>query len=57
MTPSAQLTSDQLTEIIEDKQKTDKYVRTFQEQVDGKEDLDPDSISSLSETVLNTINN
>jgi len=58
MSPSANLTSEQLKEITEDEQKTDKGARDIQEQVeDGEEVLDPDIISSVLNTVLNTINN
>jgi len=57
MSPSAQLTSEQLKEIIEDEKKTDKDAREVQEQVDGKEDLDPDNTSSVLNTVRNTIIN
>ena len=58
MSPSAQLTSEQLKEIIEDEKKTDQSAREVQEQVeDGEEVLDPDNTSSVLSTVLNTINN
>jgi len=57
MSPSAQLTSEQLKEIIEDVKKTDRGSRAVQEQVDGKEALDSDDSSSVLSTVLNTINN
>jgi hypothetical protein len=58
MSPSAQLTSVQLKEIIEDRKKTDQGAREVQEQVeDGKEVLDPDNTLSVLSTVLNTINN
>jgi len=57
MSPSAQLTSEQLKEIIEDEKKTDKDAREVQEQVDGEEVLDPDNTRSVLNTVLNTINN
>jgi hypothetical protein len=58
MSPSAQLTSEQLKEIIEDEKKTDQGSREVQEQVeDGEEVLDPDNTSSVLSTVLNTINN
>jgi len=58
MSPSTQLTSDQLNEIIEDKKKTDQRSREVQEQVeDGEEVLDPDNASSVLSSVLNTINN
>jgi hypothetical protein len=56
MSPSAQLTSEQLTKIIQDEKQTNKGAREVQEQVDGKEDLDPDNTSSVLNTVLNTIN-
>jgi hypothetical protein len=57
MGPSAQLTSEYLKEIIEDKRKTYKGSRDVQERVDGKEDHDPDNTSSVLNMVLNTINN
>jgi len=58
MSPCAQLTSEQLKEIIEDEKKTDQGSREVQEQVeDGEEVLDPDNTSSVLSTVLNTINN
>jgi hypothetical protein len=58
MSPSAQLTSEQLKEIIEDEKKTDQGSRQVQEQVEaGEEVLDPDNTSSVLGTVLNTINN
>ena len=57
MSPSAQLTSQQLKEIIEDEKKTDQGLREVQEQVDGKEVLDPENTSSVLSTVLNTIDN
>jgi len=58
MSPSAQLTSEQLKEIIEDEKKPDQGSREVQEEVeDGEEVLDPDTTSSVLSTVLNTINN
>jgi len=58
MSPSAQLTSEQLKEIIQDQKKTNQGAREFQEQVeDGEEDLDPENTSSVFNTVLNAINN
>jgi hypothetical protein len=57
MSPSAQLTSEHLKEIIEDEQKTDQGAREIQEQVDGKEDLHPENTGSVLNTVLITINN
>jgi hypothetical protein len=57
MSPSSQLTSKQLKEIIEDEKKTDQGTTEVQEQVeDGEEVLDPDDPHSLLSTVLNTIN-
>ena len=48
MSPSAQLTSEQLKEFIEDEKNTDKGAREVQEQVeDGEEVLDPDNTSSV----------
>jgi len=58
MSPSAQLSSEQLEEIIEDEKKTDQGAREVQEQMeDGEEVLDPENTSSVLSTVLNTINN
>ena len=57
MSPSAQLTSEQLKEIIEDEKNTNQWRKDLQEQVDGDEVLDPDNIISALSTVLNTINN
>ena len=58
MSPSAQLTSEQLKEIIEDEMKTDQGSREVQEKVEGSEAvLDPDNTNSVLSTVLNTINN
>ena len=58
MSPSAQLTSEQLKEIIEDEKNTDKDAREVQEQLeDGEEVLDPANTSSVLNTVLSTINN
>jgi len=58
MSPSAQLTSEQLKEIIEDEKNTDKSAREVQEQVeDGEEVLDPANTSSVLNMVLSTINN
>jgi len=58
MSPSAQLTSEQLKEIIEDEKNTDKGAREVQEQVeDGEEVLHPANTSSVLNTVLSTINN
>jgi len=58
MIPSAQLTSEQLKEIIEDEQKTDQGARGVQEKVeDGAEDLDQENTSSALNSFLNTMNN
>jgi SNF2 family DNA or RNA helicase len=58
VSPSAQLTSEQLNEIIEDEKNTNKDAWEVQEQVeDGKEVLDPANTSSVLNTVLSTINN
>ena len=58
MSPSAQLTSEQVKEIIEDEKKINNGAREVQEQVeDGKEVLDPDYSILVLSTVLNTINN
>jgi hypothetical protein len=57
MSLSAQPTSEQRKEIIEDKQNTDKSAREDQEQVeDGEEVLDAENPISVLDTVLNTIN-
>jgi hypothetical protein len=58
MSLSAQLTSEQLTEIIEGEMMTDQGAREVQKQVeDGEGVLNPDNTSSVLSTVLNTINN
>jgi len=57
MSPSAKLTSEQLKKIIENEKMTGKSARDVQEQVDGKEDLNPENTSSELNTALNTINN
>jgi len=58
MSLSAQLTSEQLKEIIEDERNTDKSAREVPEQVeDGGEIIDPENTSPVLNTVLNTINN
>ena len=57
ISPSAQLTLEQVKEIIEDEDKTDKGAREVQEQLNGEEDLNPDNTSWVLNTVLNTINN
>jgi len=58
MCPSAQLTSKQLQEIIEDEKNTDKGSREVQEQLeDGEEVLDPGNTSSVLNMVPRTINN
>jgi hypothetical protein len=58
MSLSAQLTSKQLNEIIEDEPNTDKSARHVQEQVeDGEEVLDPKNTSLVLITVLNNIHN
>jgi hypothetical protein len=56
MSPSAQLTSEQLKEMIEDEKKTEQGEREVQEQVGGKEDLDSENSSSVLSTFLITIN-
>jgi len=57
MSPSAQLTSEQLTEIIEDEKKTKNGAREVQKQVeDGAEVLNPENNSSVMHTVPNAIN-
>jgi len=58
MTLSAQLTSKQLKEIIEDEKNMDEGAREGQEQVeDGEEVLDPANSSSVMITFIITINN
>jgi len=58
MSPSAQLISEQLKVIIEDKKNTDKEAREVQEQVENSEEaLDPANTSSILNTVLVSINN
>ena len=57
MSPSAQLTLEQLKVIFEDEKKTDQCAREVQEQLDGEEVLDPDNTCSVLRTVLNTFNN
>ena len=57
MSPSAQRTLEQLTEIIEDAMKSDKGVRESQKKLNSEEVLDPDNTSLVLSTVLNTINN
>jgi hypothetical protein len=58
MSPSAQLTSEQLKEIIEEEKRMDKSAREVHEQVeDGEVVLDPTNTSSVLNTGLSTINN
>jgi hypothetical protein len=58
MTLSAQLTSKQLKEIIENEKNTGQIAREFQEQVeDGEEVLDRGNSSSVLNMALNAINN
>jgi len=58
MSQSPQLSSDQLTEIIQDEKTTNRGAREVQEQVeDGEEVHNPDDTSSVLNAVLNTINN
>ena len=57
MSPSVQLTSEELKEIIEDEKRTDQGAQEIQEQVGGKEVLDSDITGSLLSTVLYTISN
>jgi hypothetical protein len=57
MSLSAQLTSNQLKEIIEDKKNTNKSARNVLKQVDDSEEvLDPENTSSVLNTILNTMN-
>jgi hypothetical protein len=57
MSPSAQLILKQLKEMIENETKTGQDARGIQEHVDAEEHLDPDTTSSVLNTILNTINN
>jgi len=58
MSPSAQLTSEQRKEIIQDEMRTDEGSKEIHEHVeDCKEVLDSDNASSVLSTVLNTISN
>jgi hypothetical protein len=58
MSPSAQLTSEQLKEINENETNTDKDAREVQEQLEnGEEVLNSANASSVLNTVLSTINN
>jgi len=58
MSLSAQHTSAQLKEIIEDEKNTDTSAREVQEEVeDGEEVLDPENTRSVPNTGLNTISN
>jgi len=58
MSLSAQLTSDQLKEIIEDEKKTEKSAGDIQAQAeDGDKVRDPEITSSVLNTVPKTINN
>jgi len=57
MSRSAQLTSEQLKEIIEDEKNTEKGAREVQEQVeDGEEVLDPANTGSELNMVCSTLN-
>jgi len=57
MSPPAELTSEQLKEIIDAEKKSGHHGSEVQAQVDCKEDIDPEGTSSVLNTVLNTINN
>jgi hypothetical protein len=57
MSPSSQLTLEQLKVQIGDEKNTDDSSRKVQEQLDGEESLDPDTTSSFLSTEPNTINN
>jgi hypothetical protein len=58
MSLSAQLTSEQLKEIIEYEKNMGKGTREVEEQVEDVEEvLDPENTTSVLNTVLNTINN
>jgi hypothetical protein len=47
---------EQLKETIEDEKKPHQGAREVQKQVHGKEDLNPDTTSSVLNAVLNTMN-
>lgn len=58
MMPSAQLTLEQMKEIIEDQKNTDNSAREVEMRVeDDEEVLDSENMSSVLNTVFNTINN
>ena len=58
MSPSAQLTSAHLIEIIENKMNTDQIAREVQKQVEnGKEAFNPENTSFGLNTFCNTIDN
>jgi hypothetical protein len=58
MSQSAQLTLEQLKEIIEDEMKTDQGSKEVHEQVEhGEAVCDPDNTSSVLRTILNTNSN
>jgi len=57
MRASAQLTSEQLKEIIKDEKKTNNVSREAEEEMDGEEIFNPDNSGSVLSTVLNPINN
>jgi len=58
MSPSTEITCDQLKEIIDHEKNTGKCASEVQQQVeDGKDVLDQPNTSSVQDTAFNTINN
>jgi len=57
MSPTVQITSEQLKVIIEDEMKTNQGSRAVEKQLDGEEVRNPDNTGSVLSTVLNTTNN
>jgi hypothetical protein len=58
MSPSTQLTSEQLKKSVQDDKKTDQGARNIQEEVEyGEGVLDSDNTISVLSTVLNTMSN
>jgi len=57
ISPSAQVISKQLKELVEDRKKTDNSGREIQKLVDDEEVINPDNSSILLTIVFNSINN
>jgi len=57
LSPSAELTFEQLNKIFEDEKQTDRCAWEVEGNIDGQEVLNPDNSSSQSITVLNWISN